>query len=127
MSVYLPEHATRKALPEQLNDLFICADFQNVAKLLVSRLTLETFHPQGAQIQLQHHQHIWVIQRYSMDMGQSVLCLVNFSTEQQEITLDENDVIADSKWKNISNGKEFIAGQPWQFIPHEVIWLLEES
>ena len=100
------------------------ASIEPLQKMLDLRMKHDAFHVHGAQIQLGCHTQIWAIQRYSMDMSQSLLCLANFSSDDQKILLGEDDLVTDECWKDVFTGEEFVTGQHWTLKPYQVLVLI---
>lgn len=120
------EQCAEIPLAEKLQKIFAKPAFQPLAKLLSFRLKNPVFLPLGAQISMQSTPAIWAVQRFSPDMVESVLCLVNSSSQAQEITLGEEDLQPGSHWQDFCGGKVLKAGEPWQLQPYEGLWLIEK-
>jgi hypothetical protein len=112
---------------DQLQRLFCSPSFKPLAKLLSFRHQNAAFHPLGAQISLQSTPSIWAVQRFSPDTSQQVLCLANVSSKTQEITLTEEDIVADKSWQSIFGERTFQAGKPCLLQPYEGLWLIESQ
>jgi hypothetical protein len=127
MQLFLTPEEQSNEIPmaEKLMCVFNNPAFQPLAKLLAFRLQNAAFHPLGAQISMQSTPAIWAVQRFSVDMVESVLCLVNCSSQAQEITLGEEDLQAGSYWQDFRGGKVFKAGEFWHLQPYEGLWLIK--
>ncbi len=127
MNTFLPaeEQSTEIPLAEKLQKIFISPAFQQMAKLLDFRQQNTAFSPLGAQISMQSTPAIWAVQRFSPDMVESVLCLVNASSQAQEITLGDDDLQPGSLWQDFRGGPILQAGKPWLVKPYEGFWLTE--
>jgi hypothetical protein len=103
---------------------YIFPEIDNMETILNLRMSHAALHVHGAQIQLGDQEKIWAIQRYSMDMGQSLLCLANFSTEAQGITFAEDDLTTGQIWKDVLTNEEFTAGEHWVLQSYQAMVLV---
>lgn len=103
---------------------FVPPEIKNLEAILNLRKNHTALHVQGAQIQLGTYEQIWAIQRYSMDMGQSLLCLANLSGESQKIIFGEEYLSAGEVWKDVFTGEEYTAGDKWGLKPYQVLLLV---
>lgn len=98
--------------------------FQEYLRLIRRRSNYRSFHPDGEQRVLDMGDSFFVVLRTAPDKSESVLCIFNFSGEEQLIKNPQNtemsrkitgfyDIVSG---KTLSSGKKGITLDPYQFL-----------
>ena len=90
--------------------------FQELNYLLSIRRKVKAFHPDAAQKIHESAPHIFIVERTEMDTSKTVLCIFNFSSESQEIDLNNLNLTTDTQTRT-----DMLSGRQFNHDAHEVL------
>jgi len=98
--------------------------FQELLRLIRRRSNYRSFHPDGTQRVLEMGDSFFVVLRTAPDQSESVLCIFNFSDQEQVIKNPKNTELSRKitgfydivSGKTYSSGKKGITLDPYQFL-----------
>jgi len=111
--------------------------FMGYRHLLLQRAEHAAFHPQGAQKLLIQEggplgERVFGLLRSAPDESEQIVCLVNVSSERQEVRLDPNawESLEAGAWRDLISGKTYSSPPSGVSIPlkaYDYVWLCPEN
>ena len=98
--------------------------FERLKQLIRIRQQQAAFHPNATQFTLQLGHALFGFWRQSMDRSQSIFCIANVSTQSQNLSLSDVNLIGVDCWHDL------ISGETYQDLdtkvtvkPYQVLWI----
>ena len=94
--------------------------FQNLGKLLSIKRKQKAFHPNGKRLNINLGSKIFCFERLSLDRKQSIICITNLSSTNQNAKLDRNLI----NYKDLMSPKtKLIEKNILALKPFQTVWL----
>lgn len=97
---------------------------KELSALIGVRRQQPAFHPNATQFTMHFDEAVFAFWRQSQDRRQSIFCLYNISTQDQQISMQDVNLFALDDWFDLISGHHFVDEREiLNLKPYEFVWI----